>query len=65
MEFDTTTTVAVFLGLVALGVAGLVAAPLPMTASTILMMVAPSMLVFGALCLGIGVKFGEYRAAAR
>jgi hypothetical protein len=29
---------------------------------TILMMVAPSMLVFGAVCLALGIKHGEYRA---
>ena len=38
-------------------------APIPMTTGTILMMVAPSMLVFGLLAFGLGVKHGEYRAA--
>lgn len=34
----------------------------PMGTDTILMMVAPSMIVFGLLMLVLGVKHGEYRA---
>ena len=64
MEFDRTTTAVAFLGFVALGVGALVGSPLPMATSTILMMVAPSMLLFGAICLGIGVKHGEHRTRA-
>jgi hypothetical protein len=62
MEFDQTTTAVAFLGLVALG--GLALLGSPMGVSTIAMMVVPSMLVFGAICLFIGVKHGEYRAGA-
>jgi hypothetical protein len=63
MEFNRTVTVAVFLALVAVGVGGLIAAPIPMGVDTILMMVLPSVLVFGVVCLFLGVRHGEYRAA--
>jgi hypothetical protein len=62
MEFNATVTYGALVGLVVLGAAALVAAPIPMGTSTILMMVAPSMLVFGAVCLFLGIKHGEYRA---
>lgn len=61
MEFDTTTTAIAFLGLVALGTVALIAAPF-MGMQTVLMMVTPSMLVFGGIALFIGMKFGEHRA---
>lgn len=61
MEFDLTRTSVLFLVLVAAGVVALLAAGV-METSTVLMMVAPSMLVFGAVCLGLGIKHGEYRA---
>ena len=61
MEFDLTKTVLVFAVIIALGTAALVGAPM-MGTSTVLMMVTPSMIVFGAICLFIGVKHGEYRA---
>jgi hypothetical protein len=61
MEFDTTKTVLVFAVIIALGTAALVGAPM-MTTGTVLMMVTPSMIVFGAICLFLGVKHGEYRA---
>ncbi|QSG03639.1 DUF7333 family protein [Natranaeroarchaeum sulfidigenes] len=64
MEFDLTKTVVAFLAVNAIGVGALMGAPMGMTESTILTMVLPSMLVFGALTLAIGVKFGEYRAKA-
>lgn len=62
MEFDLTKTAVAFLVIIAVGVGGLVAAPM-MATDTVLMMVAPSMIVFGLIMLGIGVKHGEYRAA--
>lgn len=62
MEFDTTVTGAVFVAVIVLGVVGLIAAPIPMGTDTILMMVAPSMVVFGAIFLALGVKYGEFRA---
>lgn len=60
MEFDLTRTAVLFLALVALGIAVLLAMGV-METSTVLMMVAPAMLLFGAACLGLGVKHGEYR----
>jgi putative effector of murein hydrolase LrgA (UPF0299 family) len=62
MELDLTRTVVAFLALVIVGNGALILAPIPMAASTIAMMVLPSTLVFGAICLGIGVAHGQYRA---
>lgn len=61
MEFTQGTTIGIFLLVVVVGVGGLLAAGV-MAASTVLMMVAPSVLVFGGLCLFLGIKHGEYRA---
>lgn len=61
MEFDLPRTAALFLGLVVLGVGGLAGSGM-MTTGTVLMMVAPSVLVFGLICLALGVKHGEHRA---
>ncbi|WP_411962786.1 hypothetical protein [Haloferax sp. YSMS24] len=61
MEFDLPKTAALLVALVAVGTAALVGMGF-MATSTVLMMVTPAMLVFGALCLAIGVKHGEYRA---
>jgi len=63
MDFDLTTTAGIFILVIAVGAGGLVAAPF-MGLQTVLMMVAPSMVVFGLICLGLGVKYGEYRADA-
>lgn len=64
MEFDLLTTGAAFVAVIAIGVAGLAFSPTGMTTSTILTMVLPSMVVFGLICLALGVKFGEHRARA-
>lgn len=61
MEFDLPRTIALFLGLVVVGVGGLAASGV-MATGTVLMMVAPSTLVYGAVCLALGVKHGEHRA---
>lgn len=61
MEFDEKITAAVFVVVIAVGVGALVGAPM-MSTRTVLMMVAPSMVVFGAIMLALGVKHGEYRA---
>ena len=63
MEFNETTTGGLFIGLVVVALLALILAPIPMGTSTILMMVGPSMLVFGAICLALGVKLGENRAS--
>ena len=61
MEFTQTTTLGIFLAIVIASVGGLVAAQV-MATSTVLMMVAPSVVVFGGICLFLGVKHGEHRA---
>ena len=62
MEFDLPKTAGLFVLLVAVGIGGLIGSPVPMGTDTILMMVLPSMAIFGLICLVIGVKHGEYRA---
>jgi len=61
MEFDKTTTIGLFVAVIAVGTVALIAAPM-MTMSTVLMMVLPSMVVFGLITLAIGVKYGQYQA---
>ena len=61
MEFNLPVTAAVLVGIVALGTAALIGMGF-MATSTVLMMVTPSMLVFGAIAAFLGVKHGEYRA---
>ena len=62
MEFTRTTTIGLFAAVIAIGTLALVAAPM-MTASTVLMMVLPSMVVFGLITFGIGLKHGQYQSA--
>lgn len=61
MEFDRSTTAGVFVAIVAFATAALLGAPM-MGDRTVLMMVTPSMIVFGLICLVLGVKHGEHRA---
>ncbi|GGJ06564.1 hypothetical protein GCM10008995_15580 [Halobellus salinus] len=61
MAFSLPTTAGALIALVAAGTAALVALRV-MPVNIVLTMVAPSMLVFGAVCAAIGVKHGEYRA---
>ncbi|WP_135851538.1 DUF7333 family protein [Halorussus salinus] len=61
MEFNLPVTAAILVGIVAVGTAALIGMGF-MATSTVLMMVTPSMLVFGAITLAVGVKHGEYRA---
>ena len=61
MEFDRTTTFGIFLALVVVGVGGLAASGV-MATGTVLMMVLPSVLVFGGIGLFLGMRYGEYRA---
>lgn len=61
MEFTLGRTVALFLGLVALAVGGLLGAGM-MATGTVLTMVAPSVIGYGAICVLLGVQHGEYRA---
>jgi len=65
MEFDEKITALAFIVVIAIGVGGLLFAPegMSMPRNIVLMMVAPSMVIFGAIMLAIGVKHGEYRAS--
>jgi hypothetical protein len=63
MELNLPVSAGVILAIIAAGSAGLIFSPIPMTASTTLMMVTPSMIVFAAVVFAIGVKHGEYRAS--
>jgi hypothetical protein len=63
MEFDLSVTGGIFALIIAVGVGGLVASGV-MPTQVVLMMVAPSMIVFGLVCLGLGVKYGEHRSSA-
>ena len=65
VEFNLPVTIGAFVLVIVLGIVGLEMSPTGMATDTILMMVAPSMIVFGAICLAIGVKHGEHRATQR
>lgn len=60
MEFDLLTAGGSLVAIIALGVAGLAASGV-MSLGTVLMMVLPSMVVFGAIAFWLGTKHGEYR----
>ena len=62
MKFDLPRAAAILVLIVAVGAGGLIGANM-MPLQTTLMMVVPSMLVFGALAFAIGVKHGEFRSA--
>ena len=62
MEFDGATTLGIFVALIVVGAGGLLASGV-MAVGTVLMMVLPAMIVFGLVCLAIGVQYGEYRTA--
>lgn len=61
MEFDTVTTAAgfVLLVLIGLGVSWVMMPP-----RIVLMMVLPSLVIYGVVALVLGVKHGEHRATA-
>ena len=60
MEFDRKTTIGLFVAIIALGT--LAVMPMMVT-STVLMMVLPSMAVFGLITLLLGIKHGQYQAS--
>lgn len=64
MELNLPVSVGIVLAIIAAGTAGLIMAPIGMTAGTTVTMVVPSMLVFAAIVFAIGVKHGEYRKGA-
>jgi hypothetical protein len=61
MEFTLPVALGAVAAVVVLGIVGLVVSEV-MPLGTILMMVAPSMIVFGLVAFGLGVKHGEFRA---
>ena len=61
MEFDLPRAAALLVLIVAIGAGGLIGAGM-MPLQTTLMMVLPSMVVFGAFAFALGVKHGEFRA---
>ncbi len=60
MKLDTLKAAAAFVAVVALGTAAMIAAPM-MATETVLTMVLPSMVVYGAIMFLIGMFHGEYR----
>jgi len=62
MEFNRTTTIGLFAAVIALGTLGLIGSQV-MATQIVLMMVLPSMVVFGLITFGIGLKHGQYQAA--
>jgi hypothetical protein len=61
MDYDLPRAGGILLLIVVLGVGGLIGGNMMQT-STVLVMVAPSMLVFAVVAFALGVKHGEYRA---
>lgn len=69
MGLDLPKTIGAFALVLLVGIGGLVVLPeltpmTPMGMDTIMMMVLPSMALFGAIMLSIGVKHGEHRATS-
>lgn len=60
MDFDLPKSLGLLFLIVALGIAGLVGGGM-MPLRTTLMMVLPSMLAFGLVAFGLGMKHGKYR----
>lgn len=61
MEFDLPRAAGFVALLIAVGTAGLIGGGM-MPLRTTLMMVLPSMVVFGAIVFVVGMKHGEFRA---
>lgn len=62
MEFDLLKTAAIAVTVIVIGVGGMLFSGV-MATQTVLMMVLPSVVLFGLLMIGLGVKHGEYRAS--
>lgn len=60
MEYDLPRAAGLVALIIAVGTVGL--SFTPMALQTVLMMVVPSMAVFGAIVFVIGMKHGEFRA---
>lgn len=63
LEFDALVTGAIFVAIIVVGAGAMLFSEM-MASETVLMMVLPSMVVFGLICLGLGVLHGQYRASA-
>ncbi len=61
---DRIDTILVTVATMAAGVAGLIVLPVGMRTSTIVLMVLPAMVMYGAIMLVVGVAHGQYRAEA-
>ena len=61
MNFDLPRAVGLVALLIAVGTAGLIGSGM-MPLQPTLMMVLPSMIVFGAIVFAVGMKHGEFRA---
>ena len=64
MELNLPVSVGILGAIIVAGVGGLAASGV-MSTEAVLMMVAPSMIVFAAIVFAIGVMHGEYRATTR
>ncbi|PSQ47039.1 hypothetical protein BRD19_10700 [Halobacteriales archaeon SW_7_65_23] len=64
MEFNLPVSVGILGAIIVAGVGGLAASGV-MSTETVLMMVAPSMIVFAAIVFAIGVMHGQYRATTQ
>ncbi|MEF8778552.1 MAG: hypothetical protein V5A36_06555 [Natronomonas sp.] len=62
MDFSLPVSLGALLVIIVVGLAGLIGGGM-MPLETTLMMVAPSMLAFGLIAFGLGMKHGEYRSA--
>lgn len=62
MEFSLPVSLGALLAIVVVGIGGLVGGGM-MALETTLMMVGPSMLVFGLIAFALGMKHGEYRTS--
>lgn len=60
LELDRVSAVISFVAVIVAGIAGLIVFPVGMTTETILMIVLPSMVVFGAIMFVIGLGYGQY-----
>ena len=62
MDYNLPVSLGALLVIIVIGIGGLIGGGM-MPLRTTLMMVAPSMLVFGVLAFALGMKHGEYRSA--
>lgn len=61
-ELDGISALIAAVAVIAVGIAGLIVLPVGMDDETVLTMVLPSMVIFAAIMLVIGIAHGQYRA---